>query len=344
MKTSAVLVSALGVGGWLHARAQHRAKRAGQLILLACIVLRGVTGVTRAQGPGELPFTLKQVGSNVWAAIDNPKAKEPAVANAGFVIGDDAVTVIDTFASAEAAKQLLAEIRKLTKVPVKFVINTHYHADHVAGNGVFLDAGAALLAQRNVRAWIHSESLRMFGKEVKPEQKAFIDSLRPPTVVYDDGVDLYLGSREIQVRSFSGHTGGDSVVLIPDAKVAFGGDLFWRNTLPNMIDASTKPWIDTLNTLTTNQGDYSFVPGHGDVGNARDVAAFRDYLATLQKLVADTRAQGKSGRGIVEALMPRLTEKYGQWGFFKYFAERNILETDAELSGKKRIPQAQQAK
>jgi glyoxylase-like metal-dependent hydrolase (beta-lactamase superfamily II) len=287
---------------------------------------------------------LTQVGPNVWAAIDNPKAKEPAFANAGFVIGDDAVIVIDTFANTDAAKQLLAEIRKRTKVPVKFVIDTHYHADHVAGNGVFLDAGAVVLAQRNVRGWIHSESLRMLGKEAKPEQKAFIESLRPPTVVYDEGVDLYVGSREIQVRSFPGHTGGDSVVLIPDAKVAFGGDLFWRNTLPNMIDASTKPWIDTLNALVTSHGDYSFVPGHGDVGNARDVAAFRDYLATLQKLVADMQAQAKSGKAIVEALMPTLTEQYGQWGFFQYFAEPNILQTDAELSNKKRIPRAQQAK
>jgi hypothetical protein len=86
------------------------------------------------------------------------------------------------------------------------------------------------------------------------------------------------------------------------------------------------------------------VPGHGDVGNAQDVAAFRDYLATLQKLVAEAQAQGKSGNALVEAILPTLTEKYGQWDFFKYFAQPNILETDAEMSGKKRIPQAPRAK
>jgi cyclase len=152
-------------------------------------------------------------------------------------------------------------------------------------------------------------------------------------------VDLHLGSRVIQVRSFPGHTGGDSVVLVPDARTAFAGDLFWRNMSPNLIDASTKPWIDTLDTLAKNEAGYMFVPGHGDVGNAQDVGAFRDYLSTLQKLVADARAQGKSGDALTDAVLPALAAKYGQWDFFKFLAPRNIAEMDAELSGKKRVPQ-----
>jgi cyclase len=344
MKTIAFLVLALVARGAVAARAIQNAKHAVQLLLLPCMVLLCLTGATRAQEPAEPPFTLKQVGQSAWAAISNPKAKAPAGSNAGFLIGDDGVAVIDTLASTEAANQLLAEIRKLTKLPVKFVINTHYHPDHVAGNRIFVDAGAVVLAQRNVRAWIHTEPLKFFGNDIKPEQKAFIEALAPPTVVYDQVVDLYLGSREIHVRSVPGHTGGDSVVLVPDAKTAFAGDLFWHNTLPNMIDASTKPWIDTLSTLAKTEAGYTFVPGHGDVGNAQDVAAFRDYLATLQKLVAEAQAQGKSGSALVEAILPTLTEKYGQWDFFKYFAQPNILETDAEMSGKKRIPQAPRAK
>jgi hypothetical protein len=76
----------------------------------------------------------------------------------------------------------------------------------------------------------------------------------------------------------------------------------------------------------------------------QDVAAFREYLTTLRKLVADAQAQGKSGDALVEAVMPTLSEKYGEWDFFKVLAQRNILDTDAELSGRKRIPQAQPAK
>lgn len=316
-------------------------KRAGLLLLPACIFICGITGVVRAQDAAEPPFTLKQVGPNAWAAIDNPKAKARAGANAGFLIGDDAVAVVDTFVSSEAAKQLLLEIRKLTKLPVKYVINTHYHADHVAGNSVLADAGAVVLAQHNVRDWIHSENLKLLGKDPKPELKAFVEGLGRPMVVYDGAVDLYLGSREIHVRNFPGHTGGDSVVLVADAKTVFAGDLFWRNTLPNTIDASTEPWMNTLDMLANANPEYAFVPGHGDVGNAQDVAAFREYLATLRKLVANAQAQGKSGSALAEAVMPALTEKYGHWEFFKVLAEPNIRETEAELSGKKRIPQPQ---
>ena len=109
---------------------------------VATIVLLCATSLLRAQQPAESPYTLKQVGPNAWAAIDNSNAKAPAGANAGFVIGDDGVVVIDTFASADAATRLLADIRMRTTAPVKFVVNTHYHPDHVAGNAVFRDHAA----------------------------------------------------------------------------------------------------------------------------------------------------------------------------------------------------------
>lgn len=300
-----------------------------------------------AQDAAEPPFTLKQVGPNVWAAIANPKSKVPAGANTGFVIGDDGVAVIDTSTGVnadghfgtETATQLLATIRTLTQLPVRFVIHTHYHVDHVAANAVFVDAGAIVLAHRNVRGWIHKENLRMFGTHISPQHRAFIEALRSPVVTYDEGVDLYLGSREIRVRSFPGHTGADSVLLIPDAKVVFAGDLFWRNMLPNLIDASTKPWIDTLDALAKDEAGATFVPGHGDVGNAQDVAAFREYLGTLRKLVSDAQAFRRSGEALAETVLPALRDKYNRWESFEYLARPNILETDAELNGKKRIPQ-----
>jgi cyclase len=308
-------------------------------ILLPHILLLCISGATCAQRPVEPPFTLKQVGPNVWAAIDNANAPAPAAANAGFVIGDDAVAVIDTFWNVEAAEQLLAKIHRLTKLPVKFVINTHYHLDHVAGNGIFAAVEAVVLAQRNVRGWIHSENLRLLGAQITPELKAMTEAIVAPMVVYDQGLDLYLGSREIQISSFPGHTGGDSIVLIPDSKIVFAGDLVWRNMLPTLVDASTKPWIDTLDTLlATTESGYTFVPGHGDVGSARDVAAFREYLMTLRTLVAGAEAQGKSGDALAEAVMPALRERYGQWNFSEYVAKENLRQIDAELSGKKRIP------
>jgi cyclase len=319
-------------------------RRAVQIVLLPHILLLSIAGANCAQRSAETPFTLKQVGPNIWAAIDNARATAPAAANAGFLIGDDAVAVIDTFGSAEAAKLLLADIHQLTKLPVKFVVNTHYHLDHVAGNGMFVNAGAVVLAQRNVRSWIHTENLRLLGPHITPELKTLTEAAIPPMIVYDQGADLYLGSREVQLRSFPGHTGSDSIVLIPDSKIVFTGDLFWHHTLPNLSDASTQGWIDTLDRLLAkNEPGYTFVPGHGDVGSARDVAAFREYLMTLRKLVAEAEAQGKSGDALAETVMPTLRDRYGQWNFSEYLAKENLLQTDAELTGKKRIPQAQSA-
>ena len=166
------------------------------------------------------------------------------------------------------------------------------------------------------------------------------DRLLPRT---DQAVDLFLGAREIRVRTFPGHTGSDSIVLIPDAGVVFAGDLFWRNMLPNLIDASTNSWIATLETLATNAG-YVFVPGHGDLGTVQDVIAFREYLVTLQTLVSEARALGKPGAPLTQTVVPALSRKYGQWEGFKYLAEPSVLQMDEELSGRKQIPQAKPTK
>jgi len=123
--------------------------------------------------------------------------------------------------------------------------------------------------------------------------------------------------------------------------VVFAGDLLWRDIVPTLVDASTKPWIDTLDRLAANEPGATFVPGHGEVGNAKDVAAFRDYLVTLRKLVSDAQAAGTSGEGLADVVMPGLRDRYSGWNGFEYAARPNILETDEELSGKKRIPQAE---
>src|SRR5215471_5831861 len=248
---------------------------------------------SRAQTPpssgATLPFTLKPLGHGIYAAIDNSKGE--AGANAGFVIGDEAVVVVDSFENATAARALLGEIRMLSKLPIKFVVNTHYHLDHVAGNAVFTKEGASIVAHRNVPSWIHTENLKFFGKDIKPEQKSEVENLAAPDIVYDSSIELRVGATPIRVEYFPGHTGGDSVVFVAQDKsaVVFCGDLFWRQTLPNLIDASTLPWMETLSTLAKVSAEppATFVPGHGDPGKSADLVAFRGYLADLREWVAE---------------------------------------------------------
>jgi glyoxylase-like metal-dependent hydrolase (beta-lactamase superfamily II) len=272
----------------------------------------------------------------VWAAVSAPGSH--AGGNTGFVIGSDGVAVIDDFQTIEAAQALLEAIRKTTPLPIRYVVNTHYHLDHVMGNGIFQKAGAVILAQDNVRAWERTENLKFFGPDPKPQDRALVAGLTLPAVTYRDGVTLWLGDRKVIVKVVQGHTGGDSAVIVPDAQVVFTGDVFWNHDLPNLIDADTRQQIAADNGFLKDYPDFTFVPGHGELGKAADVAAFRDYLEALRKAVSDARAAGKSGQAETDAVMAVIRPQYGSWGYFEYFAQHNIEQTDAELAGTKQRP------
>jgi cyclase len=316
--------------------------------LISIILLYATFAASQSAAPSSatLPFQLKPIGPNIWAAIDD--AKGNAGANAGFVIGDDSVAVIDTFENEAAANALLAEIRKLTPLPIKFVVNTHYHLDHVAGNRVFADAGAVIVAHRNLRRWINTENLKFFGDKIKPEEKTMVEHLIGPQVAYDSGLSLFLGSRRLDIIFFEGHTGGDSVVAIPDASIVFCGDLFWRKTLPNLIDATTSAWVESLGDIVALPSQNVpkdsvsraavFVPGHGDVGTASDAQDFRNYLEFLRQITQKAVNANKAGDDLVNEVLPTLTKAYGSWDFFKDFSRSDITDMAAELRGTKHVP------
>lgn len=310
----------------------HRpAMRTRTLGLLLCVLLCS-SCVLSAEAPD---FTVKKLTEGVYAAISGDGSK--AGSNAGFVVGSNGVLVVDTFVSTAAARDLLAEIRRVTNLPIRFVVNTHYHLDHTGGNAVFAEAGATILAHRNLRGWLRTENLKFFGPSAKPEDKARVESLVLPDEVYTDAVDIYLGSRLIQVRYMLGHTGGDSVVIVPDANVVFGGDLIWQKHLPNLIDATTSDWVKTLEKLLADHPSATFVSGHGDVASPDDVRDFHDYLVALRDDIAKAQAAGKAGQDLADTVSAQLKDKYGNWGFPR-FMPRNIEQTAAELAGTKRVP------
>lgn len=306
--------------------------------LRTLMLLLGLAAGGTAARAAEAPplFTLHEVGKGVWAAISPTSSS--AGSNAGFVIGDDSVLVVDTFEDPAAAQALLAAIREKTALPVRYVVNTHYHLDHVAGNGVFQQGGAVILAQRNVRVWEHTENLKFFGAKITPAQKAMVQSYVLPTITYRDGVELHLGQRNVVVRVMPGHTGGDSVVVVPDAQVVFTGDMFWNHNVPNLIDADTTAQIASNAAFVHDYPTATFVPGHGEVGHAADVRAFRDYLVALRQSITAAQAKGDRGEVLQQQVLAQLKVTYGDWDYFKYFAARNIEQTVAEIAGTKRRP------
>ncbi|HTL06418.1 MAG TPA: MBL fold metallo-hydrolase [Gemmatimonadales bacterium] len=288
------------------------------------------------QGPA---FTLRQLSTGIYAAIDRAGR---AGANAGFVIGDDGVVVVDSFQYPEAAESLLAQIRRLTPLPVRYVINTHYHIDHVAGNGVFQRAGARLVAQRNVLGWLRTENLKFLTAE-QTQERALVESLPLPDLLVDQSLTIRLGGRRLELRTLPGHTGGDLIIAVPDARVLFCGDLLWHRVAPGLSDATVSQWIETLAGLQQRPGaaDYRYVPGQGEVARLADLGELERYLQDLREEVGRSQRSGVKGDALVAAVLPLLMAKYAGWGLFADAAPREIPLMAAELSGTKRLPPPQ---
>lgn len=315
--------------------ASRRRRPPAPLVVAAILSVAALRAADAAPAP-PMSFTLVSAAPGVYAALAK-EGSRASVGNAGFVIGSAGVLVVDTFASPAAAEELAGEIRRLTPLPVRWVVNTHYHLDHVGGNRVFARGGAALVAHENVRAWVRTENLK-WRKEITPEEKAMLAALVLPDLTTTSGISIWLGDRRVDVLERPGHTGGDLVVVVPDADVLFGGDLFWKGTIPNLVDANTEAWVDTLDGLLLDFPRAVFVPGHGDLGRALDARTFRDYLSGLRLSVASRMQEGKSGRALVETLLPRHRERYGSWKWYGEFAEQNIALAEEELRGTKRYP------
>jgi glyoxylase-like metal-dependent hydrolase (beta-lactamase superfamily II) len=274
----------------------------------------------------------------VYAAIDGPEHK--AGSNAGFIIGDDGVLVVDAFFTTDAAKALVAEIHRLTPKPIRYVVNTHYHADHTGGDQALRDAGAIIIAHRNVRGWVRTNNINLFGDRITPELRARIAALPLPDLTTDKDLTIWLGSRKVVVQTVLGHTGGDLTIFVPDAKVLFTGDMLWRKIAPNLIDGSVKEWTatDADFAATPDAAHTVYVPGHGDVADLGDVQDFRKYLLDLKALVTQARKAGLTGDALTQSVATRLKANHPDWTISDRAAAAEIRYMDEELAGTKKRP------
>ena len=239
----------------------------------------------------------RQVSDHVWmvqgdAALGSP-ANRNFISNAGFVVTEEGVLVVDALGSPTLANELIAEIRRVTPLPIRYLVVTHFHADHIYGLQVFKAAGAQILGHPSGREYLNSETARLRLEVSRKELAPWIDAqtqlIGADRWLPDAQTELRLGSFVFQIRHVGpSHTPEDLVVFVPKAGVLFAGDLVFRGRIPFVGQADSRQWISSLATLI-GFAPRTMVPGHGDVSNepVADLELTRDYLVFLRKSMGE---------------------------------------------------------
>jgi glyoxylase-like metal-dependent hydrolase (beta-lactamase superfamily II) len=256
-------------------------------------------GPTVDKAVAATPVRAEAVAPGVWfvqgeAALGSP-ANRNFISNAGFVVTRDGVVVIDGLGSPALARELRAEIRRITPLPVRHVIVTHFHADHIYGLQVFQDEGAQVLAQRRGQDYLQSDTARLRLQASREELAPWVDA-QTRLVAADRWIDsdtvLELGGERLHIRHAGpAHTPEDLVVWVESARVLFAGDLVFRGRIPFVGQADSRSWVQALGGLIALQ-PRTIVPGHGPLSREPlpDLQLTRDYLLHLRQTMGEAAA------------------------------------------------------
>lgn len=300
---------------------------------LAALFLFAVPAHAAVQ-PEPEPFAVTEVAPGVFVhqapyALALPR-NLGFVGNAGFIIGRDAVAVIDTGGSLQAGEQLKAAIRQKTALPVRYVINTHMHPDHVLGNAAFAGPGVTFIGHRNLpealaaraEAYV-SATERLVGPAAAGTRVVLPDE----TVA--DARDIDLGDRVLRLEAWpTAHTSTDLTVLDVATGTWFLGDLLFLGHVP-ALDGKAAGWIALIEELKRRPVARA-VPGHGPASVAWPQAA-EPTERYLRRLVADVRDMVREGRTLSEAAREAGRSEAGNWQLFDDFNARNATATFHEL-------------
>jgi glyoxylase-like metal-dependent hydrolase (beta-lactamase superfamily II) len=333
----------------------RQACRAKPLVLLAVVFAVAAHLCISFSKDNEEPVKL---ANGVYARVVSPDGN--AVGNSGFVILDRSVLVFDTHFTPEAGRSLAVAIRAITDKPVRYVVNSHAHPDHTHGNQAFPDAQvlSSTVTRREVLETdipslnrtikVTQSQLENLRRDMKTEadaaqlqrmieqirqRQAYLDAtsrlkIVVPVVTIDDSLIIREGKKEVQILFLgAGHTDGDVIAFLPAMKIAFLGDLFFNDAIPNVQDALLLPWMETLAQILKLDAD-KFVPGHGPVGTRQDVERFLRYFEELRSLVQTALEQGESVEEATKDV--QLPPKYASYRFQNFFAS-NVQKMYAEL-------------
>lgn len=290
---------------------------------------------TPVRAPDREPLTVQEIAPGVYAyegaiaLMDH--ANEGAIANLGFIIGDDAVAVIDTGGSVLEGERFLAAIRKVTSKPIRYVINTHEHPDHVFGNAAFESSDTTFAGHKNLpralaqrKDFYLSAFRQMIGDDLISQVKII-----PPTLLVEKETVLDLGHRPIVLHAWPVmHTDCDLTVFDETTATLFTGDLVFFQHVP-VVDGSIKGWLSAMDALAAIPAKLA-IPGHGKIGLDWP-QALADERAYLTKLTKDLRGLIAKGDDVGEAAKTAGQSEAKNWQLFKDYNPRNATAGFAEL-------------
>lgn len=284
--------------------------------------------------PRGVVLETRQLDEGVYALLANT----PFTDNGGFVVGKNAVLVIDSQFNGDMARQIIAAVRKVTDLPIRYLVNTSALGDHVLGNYAFprdteiVGSRATLNALKDVT--VENIKQRMAGTVANDLSVFEGTQMRLPTVSFDEQWTIDLGGRVVEARFFGpGMSPSDTVVYVPDARVAWTGNLiFGADTIPWAQSGNVARYRDTLGRFAQTYDVRTIVPGHGALTTGESILLYDRYLAQVQSDAAAAVQRGvgveqfietadvPAGYSIAPALRP-LMKGFHQWNLQRAFVE-----------------------